>query len=847
MAEGFKISQGYVEIDARDNTEQGLNRVDNAVMSWGKKLGAGITKMMDGWFTKATEQSTKKLQELFDVASDQLDLVSSKKLRIDADILQAEQKIERLSLELKETVDPKQKIIVEAEIAAALAQLKLARKAAEVLARKHVEIKIDVDKLGSKLAADTATGLTAMLKRAASAAAEFAQKFSVSMGQAAASIASSTAASGGMNLVIGLALALASAVGAASTALLTLAPTMWLVGGAAGGLATATVGLIGVFSVLKLGTMGISDALDEFSKNGKISSETLKKLAPNAKNFVKALTGLKKPFDLLQRSVQNRLFAGMADSIRDLASKWLPAATQVLGSFADTINTIGRNVMAAFGQASFIENIKTAAAGFNGVLSQIGATIPGLVQAFGQLAAGSVPFFETIGSLVSGLITKFSTWVAKISETGQLASFMDKASAALRQVWAIGGQVFDLVGNIMEILFPASERYSGNALERIRRTLEDLNDWLGDPENQAKIQGWLKDFQDFADKMGNEVIPKIKEFIGTVKGWFDTVKGWVDSFTSIPERLSAIWDQVVGSARTKLQSMITFFQELPGRIGEALSGLASAVGTRVSEMASNALYNIGYFIGAAVGAMLQLPGKIGNAIISLPSTVQSIFQQASAWAEETMWNMMVSIGGFLSGLPGRISSALSSIPSVIRGIFDSAKSAAMSAMNSMVSGVSSILHSIAGVARSALGGVGSALVGAGRALIQGFIDGISSQISNLRAKLRAITDMLPSWKGPLDTDKKILIPAGQAVMGGFMRGIDSQIPALRDQLSGLTAQLGGMAVSGARAGGGGAVYNFAPGSVVLDASKIKDIQGLIDMVNGVQSTSRQYGVRGAFA
>lgn len=38
-------------------------------------------------------------------------------------------------------------------------------------------------------------------------------------------------------------------------------------------------------------------------------------------------------------------------------------------------------------------------------------------------------------------------------------------------------------------------------------------------------------------------------------------------------------------------------------------------------------------------------------------------------------------------------------------------------------------------------------------------------------------------------------------------------------------------------------YNFQPGSIVLDASKLKDIQDVVEMINGLKITARQFGAR----
>ena len=45
----------------------------------------------------------------------------------------------------------------------------------------------------------------------------------------------------------------------------------------------------------------------------------------------------------------------------------------------------------------------------------------------------------------------------------------------------------------------------------------------------------------------------------------------------------------------------------------------------------------------------------------------------------------------------------------------------------------------------------------------------------------------------------------------------------------------------AATGTGAPTYNFAPGAITLDASKVEDVRQLIEMINGITSTARQFG------
>lgn len=161
-----------------------------------------------------------------------------------------------------------------------------------------------------------------------------------------------------------------------------------------------------------------------------------------------------------------------------------------------------------------------------------------------------------------------------------------------------------------------------------------------------------------------------------------------------------------------------------------------------------------YVIGAAVGALTRPFGAVSAAARKLGDAVRDGVNNAANMAK---------------GLPGRIASAV--------------------------------------------GDLSRTLFNAGKSVIQGLIDGISSKVDALKAKLGAVTALIPKNKGPLDKDRRLLLPAGTAIMQGLMTGIDGQRQALQSQLGQVSADIAGgvMADLTSRIGVDGAVSLTAAG------------------------------------
>ena len=100
-----------------------------------------------------------------------------------------------------------------------------------------------------------------------------------------------------------------------------------------------------------------------------------------------------------------------------------------------------------------------------------------------------------------------------------------------------------------------------------------------------------------------------------------------------------------------------------------------------------------------------------------------------------------------------------------------------------------IVRGIPGQIKGALGNLGGLLKGAGKAIIQGLIDGVSGMIGSLKNKFSSITDMIPDWKGPPDTDAKLLTNAGELIMEGLISGLESKYGAVKNSLQGFTGEL----------------------------------------------------------
>lgn len=276
---------------------------------------------------------------------------------------------------------------------------------------------------------------------------------------------------------------------------------------------------------------GAGGGIDQFA-------EAMAKLSPNAQAFVRKLIELKERFADLKREVQNRLFEGLDKSLEKLATNWAPKLPGILGGMADALNRVAKAIANALGDEDFINNIEKASKAFEGFLDYLGEAAADIIDAFGRIAGASGPILETLGWIIADIADSFADWIEEAEKTGDLESFMETAAYYMREIYDIGKLVFEIMGEIIEILFPASDSASKSLLAGVKSTLEDVKEWLGDPKNKQSIRDFFAKFDEFFTKLTEEWIPDLQEFgknigdlirpINDIIAGFKKVKKWLD-------------------------------------------------------------------------------------------------------------------------------------------------------------------------------------------------------------------------------------------------------------------------------------------------------------------------------
>lgn len=239
---------------------------------------------------------------------------------------------------------------------------------------------------------------------------------------------------------------------------------------------TAFVGLKAATLSLKVGLIGVEDALSEVfatEPDAEALAAALERLAPNARAFVLEMQKLRPALDDIRLDVQNRLFQDLDTRLTSTATVALPVLRKAALDFAGTFNTVGQNVAAsaenisesgALGRA-----LRSAGISFNNL-----ARIPGqALRAITQLAVGGGPLLIRLTDRIGDVADSLTQRLDRAARSGALQESINQAAATIRQLGAIAGNVFGALGNIMDIAADAGGGLFGS-VERVTQALEDL-------------------------------------------------------------------------------------------------------------------------------------------------------------------------------------------------------------------------------------------------------------------------------------------------------------------------------------------------------------------------------------
>ncbi len=385
--------------------------------------------------------------------------------------------------------------------------------------------------------------------------------------------------------------------------------------------ATGIVGLVSAVATLKIGTLGVSDAVKAAfdPKQAAKFEKALAKLTPNARAFVLAIKGMQPEFAEVRKAVQQRLFDNLGAQITKTATVALPVFKRGLTGMAGLLNQMGAGVLRAVQSLSTSGALGAALEGARKGFGNL-SRIPGqFVTGLTQIAAAAAPVFGRLTDLAGGAADRLAAKIAKAFKSGALTTFITNAVAMVQQLFTVLGNI----GSIVNSIFSAAQVSGGGFLGTLQTITSSMKAAFASPAVQTGLKALFGTLSQLAQTAG----PLLASALGVV-------------------------GQVLAKLGPPMQSLIrtlgAALQPVIKALGPVLASAAAAVGSLVTALAP-LLPAVGRIVAALLPAIQPVFGALGRVFQSMAPVIQNLATGIGAYLAPVLSGLATIIGKLING------------------------------------------------------------------------------------------------------------------------------------------------------------------------------------------------------
>lgn len=597
--------------------------------------------------------------------------------------------------------------------------------------------------------------------------------------------------------------------------------------GALVALPSALAGAGAATATLAVGTAGVADAMEAAAEGGEEFEEALAGLSPSARGFVQSWAGLRSAFAPVREAVQERLFAGLAAQVDELAAASLPTLRAGMTSVAGALNGMAGEAASAMSSPVFQGQLAEVFTGTTTAANTLKGAVGPLVQIVGALSVAGMPLVQSFAEWATGGLQSAAAFLTSEQGAAKLASIVERAGEVLAQLGRIAGSL----GTALGAIFGAADTSGASLLDTIEQLAARFAEWATSAEGQEQLAAVFELLGQVAGDL-LAILPMLGGALGVVAGAFAALPpgaqgavAQVLAFSAVGggliSRLGALSGTVrgIGATLAVLGKQITTPTSAFRRLTSSAGTLAARMATTTASVVANgarmaasavasgariaatwAMMGLKALLGAAkmASAWLIGLGPIGLIIAAVAAVVTLIIvywdeivaavKAGWEWVKEATsaaWEWVKSkISGLWSGIVSAVTGAAGRVKSVLSSAWAAIKGAVSSAWNSVKSTISNAINRAYNTVRN----IASKFKSVGRNIIQGIINGITGAASRLYGKLK---DMASS---ALAAAKSVLGISSPSRV--FAREVGRWIPAgVADGIAAAQRQLDG-AISG---------------------------------------------------
>ena len=373
---------------------------------------------------------------------------------------------------------------------------------------------------------------------------------------------------------------------------------------------------------------------------------------------------------------------GIVDLIGDIFSvidSQDPATMEAIGKAIGTIAASIAALKVASEVVGGVKSLLSVLGGFRKTAGSIIGIVPKVVEGFQLLSGGAGTFSEVLAlefPKLAGIITKV---------TGSLGTLVSTISGIFTKIGAVVGPAISKIASLISSIGPTIAGIGAvivgavMAITNFFGMLKDGFSWVKEALMVigiaiAAVGAVILGAPALVAAVVAGIVAAVATLVVVIKDHWTQI---VDFFKGIPDKIGEVVDSVVA-----------WFQELPGRISTWLTNTITAI----SEWGSELYTNITTFVSEAISAVgdwfSQLPYKIGYALGTAIGTIIQWGINVKDWVTTELPKIIQSVVDWFAQLPGRIWTWLVGVVNNIiawgQNMYTTMTTAATNAVNSVI-------------------------------------------------------------------------------------------------------------------------------------------------------------------
>lgn len=387
------------------------------------------------------------------------------------------------------------------------------------------------------------------------------------------------------------------------------------------------------------------------------------------------------------------LFDGFASTLAPIAQTVVDALSNIFsalnGAEPETMEALGKAIgtiaasIAAMKVASEVvggvKSLMSVLGGFGKTARSIIGIVPKVVEGFQLLSGGAGTFSEVLAlefPKLAGIVTKV---------TGSFGTLVSAISGIFTKIGAVVGPAISKIASLIASIGPTIAGIGAviggtvMAVTNFFGMLKDGFSWVKEAlmvigTAIAAVGAVILGAPALVAAVVAGIVAAVATLVVVIKDHWTQI---VDFFKGIPDKIGEVVDSVVA-----------WFQELPGRISTWLTNTITAI----SEWGSELYTNITTFVSEAISAVgdwfSQLPCKIGYALGTAIGTIIQWGINVKDWVTTELPKIIQSVVDWFAQLPGRIWTWLVGVVNNIiawgQNMYTTITTAATNAVNSVI-------------------------------------------------------------------------------------------------------------------------------------------------------------------